>query len=117
MTGPEMPRHPGNPVTGWRSFTDLHLAELLTDSLAYAMAHAATQVITRMQEEIAGLRAELDRYQGRTVYHCTEAQLSAAMAQCLDAQTGDIVRATDTGTEFVARREFADQVSWELRSQ
>ena len=114
MSTPPLPQRQ-SPVSAWQAFTDLHLAELLTDPLAYAMAHAATQALTLQQEQIARLRAELDRYQGRTVYHCTDAQLSAAMAQCKDAQAGDIVRATDTGREFVARREFRDEVSWEAR--
>lgn len=111
----DLPPGPPTPMAQWREFTDLHLAQLLTDSLAHAVATAATKVLTAQQEEIARLRAELDRYQGRTVYHTTDAQLSAAMAQCKDARTGDIVRATDTGREFEARREFADQVSWEAR--
>lgn len=101
MSTPPLPQHPGNPVTEWRAFTDEHLAELLTDSLAYAMAHAATKIITQMQEEIAGLRAELDRYQGRTVYHCTDAQMAAAAIGCTDARPGDILRATDTGRELI----------------
>lgn len=101
----------------WREFTDARLADLLADSLAYAVARAATQALTAQQSEIARLRAQLDRYQGRTVFHATDANLDA-VARGLpddrpDARLGDILRATDTGRELEYR---GPDAGWQPRA-
>jgi hypothetical protein len=86
----------------WQRWTAEHTGELLTDAMAHATAHVANETIRECVSEVARLRAELDRYQGRTVHHCTEGQMSSAAAQlALDAATGDILRATDTGREWI----------------
>jgi hypothetical protein len=61
---------------------------------AHAALAEAEGVISRQQ-------AELDRYQGRTVLHTTEAHLDEAAVASLDAADGTILRATDTGRELL----------------
>jgi hypothetical protein len=61
-------------------------------------AHAA---LAEAEMVISQLTAELDRYQGRTVLHCTEAAMDAAALDSLDAADGTILRATDTGRELL----------------
>lgn len=101
------PASPRDPQAEWREFTDAHLAELLADSLAYALGAVAARALTAQQTEIARLRAQLDRYQGRTVFHCNDAHLDAVAAGqpalTPDARPGDILRATDTGREMQYR--------------
>jgi hypothetical protein len=88
-------------VGHWHAWTTEHTAELLTNAMAHACAHIANETIHECIGEIARLRAEIDRYRGYTVHHCTEAQMDSAAAQlALDAARGDILRATDTGREW-----------------
>jgi hypothetical protein len=91
-------------VGDWHRWTAEHTAELLTEPLAHACAHLANEVIHECIGEIARLRADLDKYHGRTVHHCTEAQMQSASAQlALTVMTGEILRATDTGREWIFR--------------
>jgi hypothetical protein len=77
--------------------------QLLVNPLAMMIYRLAEKVMTEQQATIARMRAELDNYQGRSVLHCTEAQMDTAALAALDEPDGTILRATDTGTELVLR--------------
>lgn len=57
--------------------------------------------LAALRTERDQLRAELDRYQGREVLHCTEAAMDQAALASLDVADGTILRATDTGKELL----------------
>jgi hypothetical protein len=63
---------------------------------------AIRRELAEARAEIARLRAQLDSYQDRAVYHTTSANAIAAMASLPpdDLPPGTIVRATDTGQEW-----------------
>ena len=91
--------------------------EILTQPAAAALATAGRRAIAAHMETIAQLREQLDRYQGRTVYHCTQAQAEQLLASLgTDSEPGAILRATDTGREWVLReRGSGDEPGlWEL---
>ena len=74
---------------------------IMTSPEVHALVHLASNAIGEQAAHIAGLRAELDRYQGRTVFFTTDAMLATAAGQLLSAaRPGDMVRATDTGREL-----------------
>ena len=75
------------------------------------LVHAARAVIAEREAEVASLKAQLDGYQGRTVYFCTDSQLGTAAEQMDGAEPGTILRATDTGRELVR-----DYQCWRERS-
>ena len=74
--------------------------EILTQPVAHAIATRAAHAITALTTANARLKAELDRYQGREVFYCTDANFPAALAAAPHAPIGSVVRATDTGREF-----------------
>lgn len=104
-------------ITAWHHWTAEHTAELLTDPAAHACAHLANTVIHEVVGEVIRLRDELARYQGRSVFHTTEDRMAEAVGQVPDARPGDILRATDTGREWIAEPpEFGgDPLRWEQR--
>ncbi len=112
---PAQPRQ-HDPQAQWREFTNAHLAELLADSLAYALGQAATRALAAQQAEIARLRAQLDRYLGRMVFHCADSHLDAAADEwphgAVEVRPGDILRATDTGRELEYR---GPEAGWQPR--
>lgn len=87
--------------------------EILTQPAAHAIATRAGHAIGALTTEIARLRSELDRYQGRTVQHCTAASAAeAGVVAARDCPAGTILRATDTGQEW----ELSPTGSWEPRT-
>jgi hypothetical protein len=81
-----------------------HAAEILTTPDLETLARYSQAALGEAATAVAQLRAQLDAYAGRTVYHTTAAALQrlladpAALASCAP---GDILRATDTGQEWV----------------
>jgi predicted ATPase len=73
---------------------------LLTGPEVHALGHLASQAIAEAGAEIARLKAQLDRYQGREVFYCTDANAPFALASVGAAPVGTVVRATDTGREW-----------------
>jgi hypothetical protein len=63
---------------------------------------AERRQLAEARAEIARLRAELDRYQGREVYYTTSHHLVESLAALPtdDLPPGTVVRATDTGQEW-----------------
>ena len=79
-----------------------HTAELLLDPEMHALAHVTRLTIREADAEIARLRAELDRYHGREIFYCTDGQAADARRSLAPvASPGSVVRATDTGSEWV----------------
>jgi len=80
-----------------------HTAELLLDPQMHALGHICRATIHEATAEIARLRAELDRYQGREIFYVTEDQAADACLSLAATGTaaGAVVRATDTGREWV----------------
>lgn len=85
----------------WQREMERVRAPMRYNELATSVRTLGDAVILEADAEIARLRIELDRYQGRTVMFCTDAQLDAAAIASLDAEPGTILRATDTGRELV----------------
>ncbi|HYK70461.1 MAG TPA: TilS substrate-binding domain-containing protein [Streptosporangiaceae bacterium] len=84
----------------FHAWTAAHAAEILTDPHLEALARQALALDAEAAAEVARLQAQIDRYQGTVVYHCTEAHAADAMITLTDAPEGAIVRATDTGAEW-----------------
>ena len=99
------------PLT-WAQAKAEHQRTILFSADTAALVHIADHVIGEQAAEIERLKAGLDGYQGRTVLHCTEAQMDTAALASLDEADGTILRATDTGRELVlADRTWLPQVS------
>jgi hypothetical protein len=71
------------------------------NELATSARTLGDAVIIEADAEIARLRIELDRYQGRRVLFTTDAALDQAAIASMDEEPGTILRATDTGRELV----------------
>lgn len=84
----------------WHRVKGQHMVKILRNPVMHALVTAADHVISHQAAEIAQLQAQLDAYQGRTVIHCTDAQMDYAAGQSLDEPEGTILRATDTGREM-----------------
>ena len=99
-------------VTAFYAQNSRLAGEILTQPAAHAIATRASYAISALTAENARLRAELDRYQGRAVQHCTSANAALAGAvAAADSPPGTILRATDTGQEW----ELTPTGSWEPR--
>jgi len=74
---------------------------LLYDAPASAIAHVAARVFQEYEAEIARLKAELDEAQGTHVLLCMSIHMFAAAVASTGEQPGTVLRATDTGAEWV----------------
>ncbi len=88
-----------------REAWDAELARLrgviMYDAAASAIAHLAARVFTEYEAEIARLRAELDEATGARVLLCPAVHMFAAAVASTGEEPGTILRATDTGEEWV----------------
>ena len=102
---PGLPHRPGSyaeALAAYHSLVYAMTAEILTDARLATLASVTSTLASHATSEHARLRAELDRYQGREVHHCTDASLEdAAQTLTHDAAPGTVVRATDTGRELL----------------
>lgn len=90
-------------LAAYRAWCTEHTGDLLTSATGHAVAYLANTVIGEAVAEINRLKAELDRYQGHHVMYCTEDQAADVLATVSDAGPGTIIRATDSGREWVLR--------------
>jgi hypothetical protein len=90
-------------LAAWSTWVHEHAGEILADPLLHSLALASRKAIGEANVAEARIRAELDRYQGRTVYHCLDRDLDRAVQypeQFSDLVPGSVARATDTGREL-----------------
>ena len=92
-------------VAAWHSQTARLAGEILVQPAAYALATIAQEIIAEGTTEMARLKGELDRYQGRQVLYATDARLEQVSEQVDGAQPGTVLRATDTGRELQLGRD------------
>jgi len=89
---------------GWAEVTAQVRGWLLTSPEGHALYKTATQVHAEFRAEIARLRAELDKYEGRQVVHCLDRDMTKAIESTWEAEggppEGTLIRATDTGREL-----------------
>jgi hypothetical protein len=106
-------------LAAWSIWVHEHSAEILADPLLHALALASRKAIGEANVAAARLQAELDSYQGRTVYHCPDVALDyatdprSAAILVPDVQVGDILRGTGTGREFEWR---GPETGWQPRA-
>jgi hypothetical protein len=74
---------------------------ILHDAAASAIAHMAARVFGEYEAEIARLKAELDEATGAHVLLCMSIHMFAAAVASTGEEPGTILRATDTGEEWV----------------
>lgn len=85
----------------WNAETHRLRGEILRDAVAYALEHIALQVFAEYEAEIARLKAELDQRLHRNVLHVMERYARQAQESSMTEPEGTIMRATDTGREWV----------------
>jgi hypothetical protein len=103
-------------LAAWSEWVHEHSAEILADPLLHSLALASRKAIGEANVAAARLQAELDNYQGRTVYHCLDRDLDRAVQypeQFSDLVPGSVARATDTGRELEYRGPVA---GWQPRA-
>lgn len=100
MSTPDSPDQAQAAVSAFYAQNAQLAGELLTQPVAHAVATRASYAIRALTEQVAQLRAQLDRYTGREVFYCTDANFPAALASVGAAPVGTLVRATDTGREY-----------------
>lgn len=86
----------------WREVVRAVGDELLTNPAAHALWHVGERLYHELTVENHELRAELAAQRGVTVLLCMERDMATARdVAAADADEGTVLRATDTGREWV----------------
>lgn len=85
-------------VPGAMALNRLPASHDLDREVARVLQADMRRVLADRDTQIARLKAELDAYQGRTVYHCQDRDMETARAGI--GEPGAILRATDSGREL-----------------
>jgi hypothetical protein len=91
-------------LAAWSAWTHEHSAEILADPLLHALAHLSRRALGEANAAAARATAAADAASGHAVLYATEAQARAIASLTAPPPAdppGTILRATDTGREWV----------------
>lgn len=95
----------------WVAGTAQLSRKLLTDAETWHIYQLALHVIADRDAVIARLREEMDAYDDHQTLHCLERDAARVMDASRHEAEGTVLRATDTGREWVLRAGM-----WELKT-